>query len=288
MVGLCLRASVVLGFIASLSIAPTTPAQQLNQRAQLANISTRMLVGAGDNALIGGLIVTGNQPKKVILRAIGPSLSEGGVSGALQDPTLELFKGDESIAKNDDWRSSQEAEIEASTIPPSDAREAAIVATLEPNASYTAVMRGSGDSTGIGLVEVYDLDTGADSKLANIATRGLVQTGGNVMIAGMIVVGDAGSSRKVVVRAIGPTLTVNGRMADPTLELVDGNGVVVRSNDNWRTNQQAEIQATGVAPGDDRESALVETLTPGNYTATVRGAGGATGVAVVEIYALSN
>ena len=263
-----------------ITTAATAPA------AVLANISTRMRVETGENVLIGGFIITGTAPKRVIVRAIGPSLAADGVAGALQDPTLELIRGDEFLAGNDNWKDSQQAEIEGTTIPPKSDAESAIVRTLEPGA-YTAVMRGKGETTGVGLVEVYDLNTAADSKLANIATRGLVQTGSNVMIAGMIVVGDAGSSRKVVIRAIGPSLTVNGKMADPTLELVDGNGAIVRANDNWRTSQEAEIQATGVAPGNNLESALVETLTPGNYTATVRGAGGGTGVAVVEVYALN-
>ena len=246
-----------------------------------------MSVGADENALIAGFIVTGNQPKKVMLRAIGPTLAAGGVGGALEDPTLELFQGETSLAFNDNWKAAAErSEIEASTIPPTDERESAIVKTLAPGV-YTAVMRGKGDTTGVGLVELYDLDTGAASKLANIATRGLVQTGTNVMIAGTIVVGEPGSSQRVLIRAIGPSLSVTGKLADPMLELVDGNGNVLRSNDNWRSDQEAPIRASGIPPAIELEAALVETLQPGNYTATVRGAGGATGVAVVEVYALN-
>jgi erythromycin esterase-like protein len=281
--------AALLAVAASIILLPAAArAEEPGGRATLANISTRMFVGTGENALIGGLIVTGNQPKKVILRAIGPSLSGGGVAGALQDPTLELFRGTESIAQNDDWRSSQRVEIEASTIPPGNDRESAIVATLEPNQLYTAVMRGAGDSTGVGLVEVYDLDPGADSKLANISTRGFVETGSNVMIAGSIVVGDAGSSQTVLTRAIGPSLPVNGRIGDPTLELVNGDGAVVRSNDNWRTDQEHATEATTIPPPDDREAVILAKLRPGNYTAVVRGAGGSTGVALVEVYALDN
>jgi hypothetical protein len=149
-------------------------------------------------------------------------------------------------------------------------------------------MRGAGDSTGIGVVEVYDLETSADSKLANISTRGFVETGSNVMIAGSIVVGEAGSSQTVLVRAVGPSLPIDGRLADPTLELVNGDGAVVRSNDNWRTNQELATEATTIPPVDDREAAVLARLHPGNYTAVVRGAGGSTGVALVEVYALAN
>ncbi len=280
------HAAIVLAVVALVASAPVSPAQQ---PASLANISTRMLVGTGENALIGGLIVTGNKPKKVILRAIGPSLGKGGVSGALQDPTLELFKGSQSIATNDNWIDNPDKQaIVDSTIPPSDDRESAIVATLEPNQPYTAVMRGAGDSTGIGLVEVYDLDPGSDSKLANIATRGLVQSGDNAMIAGTIVIGDTGSSQTVLVRAIGPSLPLNNALADPTLELVNPNGAVLRSNDNWRSHQEAATQATTIPPTNDSEAAIVATLQPGNYTAIVRGAGNSTGVALVEVYALTN
>ena len=287
MVSLWLRGLLASAIGATLCGSPAARAQAPSDGGRLANISTRMLVGAGDNALIGGLIVTGNEPKRVILRAIGPSLT-GGVAGALQDPTLELFRGSESIAYNDDWRTSQQAEIEATTIPPSNDREAALVATLAPNESYTAVMRGAGNSTGIGLVEVYDLDTGAASRLANIATRGLVQTGDDVMIAGSIVVGEEGSSQTVLVRAIGPSLPVDGKLADPTLDLVNSDGVVIRSNDNWGTDQGAAIAATTIPPSSEREAAILAKLQPGRYTAVVRGVGGSTGVAAVEVYALND
>lgn len=265
-----------------------TPTPAPTAAPSLVNISTRMLVGTGDDALIGGFIISGNQPKKVILRAIGPTLANQGVSGALADPTLELFQGETSLGFNDNWEDAAErAEIEASTIPPTNRLESAIVRTLNPGA-YTAVMRGKADTTGVGLVELYDLNTGADSQLVNIATRGLVQTGTDVMIAGTIVAGDTGSSQTVLVRAIGPSLPVAGKLADPMLELVNGDGAVVRSNDNWRGGQEAAIQATTIPPTNNLEAALIETLRPGRYTATVRGAGGSTGVAVVEVYALNN
>jgi probable HAF family extracellular repeat protein len=249
----------------------------------LGNISTRLRVETGDNVLVGGFIVTGTQPKKVIVRAIGPSLP---VMDKLADPTLELFGPSGLITSNDNWRSDQEGEIIASTVPPMNNLESAIVATLAANATaYTAIVRGLNNTTGVGLVEVYDLDRSVDSKLANISTRGLVQTGDNVMIGGFIVLGT--DSQEVIVRAIGPSLPVAGKLADPTLELRDANGDLLASNDDWRDTQEAEIIATTIPPTDDAESATVQTLTPAAYTAIVSGKNGTTGVALVEVYALS-
>ena len=274
------------GMIAILSLGLVSAASA--QVPALANISTRTRVETGDNVLIGGFIITGDAPKRVMVRAIGPSLQASGVSGALQDPTLDLVQNGASIGFNDNWKDSPErAEIEGSTIPPSHDFESAIVRTLEPG-PYTAIMRGASDTTGVGLVEVYDLDTSANSKLANISTRGVVQSGDDVMIAGTIVAGDAGSSRRVLVRAIGPSLNVDGKLADPALDLIDANGTVVRANDNWRSNQQAVIEATGLAPSHDSEAAVAHIVTPGRYTAVVRGAGGSTGVAVVEVYGINS
>ncbi len=245
----------------------------------LLNISTRMRVEAGDNVLIAGFIVTGSQPKKVIIRGLGPSLP---VAGALADPVLELDGG---AVVNDDWRSTQEGEIVATTIPPSNNQEAAIVATLAPG-GHTAILRGKNNGTGVGLVEVYDLEPNAPAQLANISTRGLVQTGDNVMIGGFIVGG--ASPAKVIVRAIGPSLAqqgVSGALQDPTLELVDSQGNVT-SNDDWRTSQEAEVTASTVAPTNNKEAAIVATLVPGNYTAIVRGKNGTTGIALVEGFTL--
>jgi subtilisin-like proprotein convertase family protein len=258
----------------------------------LANISTRLKVETGDNALIGGFIVTGTQPKKVILRAIGPSLN---LVGQLEDPTLELRDGQGGLIWfNDDWHTgsqgfpNQEAEIIASTIPPSSAFEPAIVATLPANnANYTAIVRGFNNQTGIALVEAYDLDHTVDSKLANISTRGLVQTGDNVLIAGTIVLGF--TPQRVLVRAIGPSLPVAGKLADPTLELRDGQGTLIAANDNWQSDQPEDITATTVPPTDNLESAIVATLPSAGafYTAIVRGLNDTTGVALVEIYGLN-
>jgi hypothetical protein len=252
--------------------------------AQLLNIATRLRVQTGENVLIGGFIITGIDPKKVMIRGIGPSLAQF-FNGTLDDPTLELFQGNTLVASNNDWKESQ-AEIEATGIPPTNDKESAIVRTLVPG-SYTAVLRGNGGSTGIGVVEAYDLDQGANSKLANIASRGFVDTDNNVMIGGLIMGPTGGVSTKVVVRAIGPSLSnfgIAGALQDPTLDLVDANGASLRANDNWKDSQQAEIEATGLQPSDIREAALIETLAPGNYTAVVRGAGNTTGVALVEVY----
>ena len=265
---------------------------------QLANISTRLAVGTGDNALIGGFIITGTQTTRIILRAIGPSLTQFGVAGALADPTLELYGSDGGLlARSDDWRLTQvggivdgrnSIEIQDSGLVPSQERESAIVATLSQGA-YTTVVRGKNNTTGVALVESYDLDWGVDAKLANISTRGLVQTGDNVMIGGTIIRGSA--STTVLIRAIGPSLTnagVPNALPDPTLELHDGNGALMSSNDNWRDSQEAEIQARGLAPTHDLESAILATLSPGGYTAIVRGKNGMTGAALVEAYELGN
>jgi len=250
------------------------------------NISTRLRVETGDNVLIGGFIITGTQPKKVIIRAIGPSLSSL-FPGALADPFLELRDSSGVLIRsNDNWRSDQEAEIIATTIPPSNDLESAIVATLPANNSaYTAIVRGVNGGTGIGVVEAYDLNQAVDSKLANISTRGLVQTEDNVLIGGLIVLGQ--NPLRVIVRAIGPSLSVSGALEDPTLELHDGNGATLASNDNWRSDQEAEIIATTIPPSNDLESAIVRNLAPGNYTAIVRGVNGTTGVALVEAYGLN-
>jgi plastocyanin len=250
------------------------------------NISTRLLVETGNNVLIGGFIITGTQPKRVIVRAIGPALASF-FPDALADPVLELHDSSGGlIFSNDNWRSDQEAQIMATGIPPSKDLESAIVATLPANSSaYTAIVRGMNNGTGIGVVEAYDLDRMVDSKLANISTRGFLQTGNNVLIGGLIVLGQ--NPLRVIVRAIGPSLPVTGALADPTMELRDGNGVLIASNDNWRSDQEAEIIATTIPPTNDLESAIVRNLTPGNYTAIVRGVNNTTGIAVVEAYSLN-
>jgi hypothetical protein len=244
-------------------------------------------VQVGDSVLIGGFIITGTQPKKVIVRAIGPSLGTFGVSGALANPVLELHEPDGTVITNDDWKDTQEPAITATKLAPSNDLESAIVATLDPGA-YTAILTGKDNTTGVALIEAYDLDQTVDSQLANISTRGLVQTGDSVMIGGFIL-GGGGVDANVLVRALGPSLTplgVAGALADPTLELHDENGAVIGSDDNWQESQQSEIEATGLQPQNDLESALFETLAPGAYTAIVAGKDDTTGVALVEVYRL--
>lgn len=263
----------------------------------VANISTRLPVGTGDNLLITGFIVTGpaGSTKKVLIRGIGPSTN---VPGALADPTLELRgAGGALLAMNDNWKTTQiggvitadqVTEIQATGAAPTNDAESALIATLAPG-NYTAQIRGVNNTTGIGVAEAYDLSLTSAAKLANVSTRGFVQTGDNIMIGGFIVLNNP---VKVVVRGIGPSLTgVAGALADPTLELRGANGTLIVANDNWKTrtdgtSQQAEIEATGVPPTNDQESALVATLQPGNYTAQLRGSGGTTGIGVVELYAL--
>ena len=267
--------------------SPSPTATPPPPQRQLLNIATRLRVQTGDNVLIGGLIVSGNGKKKVIIRAIGPSLSQFGGS-ALQDPTLDLYQGETVLAANDDWKESQREEIEQTGVPPSDDRESAIVYTLDPGL-YTAVMSGRGGGTGIGVIEVYDLDQRADSKLANIASRGFVETDENVMIGGLIVGGDGTADARILLRAIGPSLAeagVTNALQDPVMELFDEQGVLVRENDDWEDTQRAAIEETTLAPKDPAESAILVDLKAGNYTAVVRGFNGGAGVGSVEVYNL--
>lgn len=256
----------------------------------LANISTRLRVQNGENVLIGGMIATGTAGKKVIVRAIGPTLTDFGLPGALSDPTLELFQGNALVASNNDWRSSpQQAEIQSSGLAPTKDAESAIIATLTPNQNYTAIVRGNNGEAGIGVVEAFDLDQAVAAKLGNISTRGFVDVDDSVMIAGVIVGPAGGGTVRVLVRALGPTLGdfgVQGFLADPTVDLVNSSGTVIRSNDSWQSDpsQSALIQGAGLAPTYGQEAALVETLLPGAYTAVVRGAARTTGVGLVEVY----
>ena len=240
--------------------------------------------------LIAGTIITGNAPKKVIVRAIGPSLAKAQITGALADTVLELYGSDGSlIASNDDWKDTQQEQIEATGVPPEDDRESAIVATLEPG-SYTAVVRGKANTTGVALAEIYDLDSAADSLLANISTRSAVETGENVLIGGFII-GGRNKSSEVILRAIGPSLSnagVSDALADPVMELRNGDGDLVQENDDWQDDpaQAARVSEVGVAPQNSKESAMAATLQPGNYTVVVNGKNDGTGVGLVEIYNL--
>jgi N-acetylneuraminic acid mutarotase/D-arabinose 5-phosphate isomerase GutQ len=271
--------------------------------AQLGNISTRAFAETDANVMIGGFIVQGTGTKQVIIRAIGPKLAQYGVPSAMADPTLELHDGTGAvIARNDNWQttiiggsipSNQASAIQSSGYAPGEARECAMIVNLAAG-NYTAIVRGVNNTTGVALVEVYDLSSDASSILANISTRAFAETDANVMIGGFIVQGTG--TKQVIVRAIGPKLAQYGvpsAMANPTLELHDGTGAVIARNDNWQTtiiggsitsDQAGAIQSSGYAPGDARECAMIVNLAAGNYTAIVRGVNNTTGVALVEVY----
>lgn len=258
--------------------------------ARLANISTRVAVGTGDSVLIGGFIVQGGSQKKVIMRALGPSLASGAhpVAGVLANPLLELHDGSGAvIATNDNWKETQAAEIQASGVPPPNDLESAIVARLNPG-SYTGIVRGADGGAGVALVEIYDLDT-LNGRIANISTRGFIGTSDNAMIGGFIIGGV--QTKKVIVRALGPSLRsgptpVAGTISDPILEVHNGNGVILQTNDNWRESPNVtDISNSGLAPSNLTESAVLVTLAPGNYTAIVRGTYD-TGVGLVEVFDL--
>jgi hypothetical protein len=274
----------------------------------LANISTRAFVQTGDNVMIGGFIIEGAYSKEVVIRAIGPGLSRYHVPNPLANPRLELHDATGAlIASNDDWQhtiiggvivADQVDYIRETGYAPTDSRESVIIATLLPG-NYTAIVRGVNDTTGVGLVEVYDHSTDPrirDKVLGNVSTRSFVQTGNDVMIGGFIVQGSG--AKRVIVRAIGPELSQHGipnPLADPTLELHNAAGALIAHNDNWMTtilggiitrDQVQDIRDSGHAPTDARESAIIATLVPGNYTAIVRGVQNTTGVGLVEVYDL--
>ncbi len=239
---------------------------------------------------VGGFIVTGSTPKHVLIRGIGPSLTGFGVLDVLADPVLDLHgPGAFATITNDNWRQTQESEILATGIPPTNDFESAIVATLAPGA-YTAIVRGNGNTSGVALVEVYDLNQGVDSKLANLSTRAFVGTDNNIVIAGFLL-SDESVSDRVIVRGIGPSLApgsfpASTVLADPTLELRDTNGTLLIANNDWQDSptQAAELTAAGLAPASNLESAIVATLPPGLYTALLSGANNGTGIGVVEVY----
>jgi DNA-binding beta-propeller fold protein YncE len=265
------------------SVDPTKPQPTTGQPL---NIATRLQIQSGDNVLIGGFIITGpaGSTKKVLIRGIGPSLANFGVAGTIPDPFLELHKPDGSVVTNDNWQQAPNVAEIPSGFAPSNDLESIIYTSLSPG-NYTAILKGAHGEAGVGLVEAYDFDTASTAKLANIATRGFVNTGDNVMIGGFIIGGTEPAN--VLVRAIGPSLIpfVQGALQATTLELHDANGGVI-SNDGWRNTQESEIQATTIPPTNDNEAAILATLVPGNYTAIVRGKNNTTGIAVIEAYNL--
>jgi len=263
--------------------------------AHLANISTRAVDGTGDDALIGGFILRGDAPKRVVVRAIGPSLAGLDLTNVLADPTLELYDSTNTLLSfNDNWGDApNEQEIVDSQFAPTEPNESVILTTLPATSTgvgYTAVIRGAGGTGGIGLVEVYDLDSGPGASILNISTRSNVQTGDNILIGGFIVSGDG--SQRVLVRAIGPSLAgpgVPNPLGNPTLTLVDAQGTQIDFNDNWQDNPDVvAIEATTIPPSNPLESAVLQTLAPGGYTTIVRGVGATpTGTGLVEAYALA-
>ena len=244
----------------------------------------------GDNAGILGFIITGSAPKHVVVRALGPSLTKFGFSASevLADPTLMIVgPGDFGVINNNDWKDTQEAQLNADGLAPTSDLEAAIDATLPPGA-YTAIVRGNGNGVGVATVEVYDLNTAAASRLANLSTRAFVRTGNNVVIAGFIL-GNNGGNDRIVLRGLGPSLSqygISNALQNPVLELRNQNGFLLRSNDDWMDDplQAAEITAAGLAPSDPRESAIAASLPPGTYTAILAGLNDTEGVGVVEVY----
>ncbi len=251
---------------------------------QLLNVSTRAQVASGSGVMIGGFIITGANVKRVLLRGLGPSLSQNHLSGVLANPVLQLFDDNgELIETNDNW--TLPGNLPANLLP-TDPAESLLTAIL-PAGNYTAVLSGVNGTGGLGLFELYDLEA-QNSRVANISTRGKVGTGVDVIIGGFIIGGS--DPTRVIVRALGPSLAssgVTGALADPTLDIHDSNGSLLFTNDNWRTTQETEIINTTIPPTDDRESAIVATLAPGNYTAVVSGVGGTTGIALVEVYDLA-
>ena len=279
-----------LNYEGTYTVASANACSALGSPAELVNISTRLRVRRDDNVLFGGFIVNGIQPERVIVRAIGPSLSVNGtpVEGRLNDPVLELYDNSGNlVTSNDNWKDSPErADIEASTLQPTNDSEAAIVRTLNPGL-YTAIVRGKDNSEGIALVEIYNLDPLSNAQLVNISSRGLVETGDNVMIGGFIT-GISTGNTNIIIRGIGPSLKnrLPGAMTNPVLSLRDANGAVMVENDNWKDTQRTDIEATGLQPNEDAEAAILTSISPGNYTAILSGKDGASGVAVVEVYKL--
>ncbi len=287
------------------NIVVNTTSQDL-AATPLSNLSARSFVQTGDNVMIGGFIVQGPGTKRVIIRAIGPELSQYGVPNTMADPTLELHDGTGAlIGRNDNWQTTiiggiithdQVQDIQNSGHAPADARESAIIGDLSPG-TYTAIVRGVNDTTGIALVEVYDLGIDTTSFLSNISTRSFVQNGDNVMIGGFIVQGTG--TKRVIIRAIGPELSQYGvptPLADPTLELHDRTGALIGFNNDWQHtviggiithDQVQDIINSGHAPGDALESAIIADLAPGNYTAIVGAVNIEVGTALVEVYDLS-
>ncbi len=278
-----LQTDDIQGAVSLYGAPPDAPSPTGN--AQILQISTRSNAGVGDNVMIGGFIIDGTENKQVLVRAIGPSLSAFGISGVLQDPMVELHDTDgNTIATNDNWRQTQEQEISDTNLAPNDNRESAILADLAPS-RYTAIVSGVGATTGVALVEVYDLEP-ENGKLANISTRAHVGVGDDVTIAGFIVKGP--QSQKNIIRAIGPSLGsvgIMGALANPALDLYNSSSQILQSNDDFNSNRDANlIRQYGLGVSNGFESGLFFESAPGSFTAIMRGVNGSTGIGLIEVY----
>jgi hypothetical protein len=257
---------------------------------QSLNISTRLAVGSGDKVMIGGFIIQGSASKPVLLRGMGPSLAAFGIQGVLLDPVLELRDSNSSLMTNDNWVDSpQRSQFEGTPFQPSDNRESVVVGTL-PAGNYSALLTGKNNTAGVGIMEVYDRDQTVDAQLANISTRGFVQTGENVMIGGFILGGGTNNAR-IAIRGIGPSLAqfgLNPVLADPTLELRDANGMTLVANDNWTDDPASakQLSANGLAPQNGHESGIFASLPAGQFTAILAGKNGGIGFGLIEVYNL--
>jgi hypothetical protein len=273
--------------IAKQYIGPMRTASAITAPAtQFQNFSSRLHIETGDKVGIEGFVIAGSEPKKLLIRGLGPTLAQAGITEVMQNPTLELHDDTGSlVAMNHGWKNTQQAAIAATGLAPPNDSESAIIATLDPG-SYTIVQADAGGGTGEGLLEIYDLDPATDSSLVNMSTRGLVRPGNGALIAGWSIEIGSGSNN-VLIRAIGPSLSqagINAPLTDPVLTLYDSNGNVITTNDNWKDSQQAVIENTGLGPPDDREAAIYTALGSGIYTAIVTGKSGNTGVALLEVY----
>jgi uncharacterized repeat protein (TIGR01451 family) len=258
--------------------------------SQAVNLSTRTRVETGEKVMIGGFIITGNIPKSVVLRGLGPSLSRFGLTDLLLDPVIELHGASGNlIFRNDNWKDTQEAQITATGLQPTDDRESAIVTTLPP-AAYTVVLTGKNGAIGIGTVEVYDNNQAIDSQLANISTRGVVQATDRVMIGGFTL-GGSNNPTRIALRGLGPSLAQSGLsnvLADPTLELRDEHGSLLIANDDWQSDpvSAGQLTANGLALPNPKEAGIFTLLPGGQFTAILVGKNGGVGIGLVEVYNL--
>jgi hypothetical protein len=273
-------------YIGPMASASPSPSPTPTAPAQLQNISSRLLIQTGHNVGIAGFVIGGTEAKKLLIRGLGPTLSQFNVTGVMPNPTLKLYDGSGSlITANDDWKSNQEADITATQLAPPNDVESAVLATLQPGA-YTVIQSDASAATGIGLLEVYDLNVLASSRLVNLSTRGMVQTGARALITGCSVAAD---SNDVLVRALGPSLRmlgVDNALADPVVTLYDSNANVIAANDNWKDSQPSAVERTGLQPPDDLDAAILARLARGNYTAIATSKNGSVGIGLVEVYAV--